>query len=234
MAYLVNQSIGSLCLIASLSTVQGAGAQEMTPEIMQILSENPDPFSEAEVKATMKAYGPDGSGVALLLGGVPLALVGQGLVSNVENIGGATGITADPSGFGFTIGLSGDYLFEFDKFDLTDPAIEALAKVLLLYDQFEGTGIVVEGHTDAKGSEEYNQGLSERRAQAVVNWFVENGIRGEVVASEAFGETVPVAPNTVDGQDNPEGRALNRRVEIRVTTNKRVNALPTVSNPTEN
>ena len=75
----------------------------------------------------------------------------------------------------------------------------------------------IRGHTDAKGSDDYNQGLSERRANAVMAALRERGAAAQASA-RGFGETQPVAPNEVAGKDNPGGRQLNRRVEIFVRT----------------
>jgi OOP family OmpA-OmpF porin len=75
----------------------------------------------------------------------------------------------------------------------------------------------IRGHTDAKGSDAYNQDLSERRAQAVVAALRQRGVAHDASA-RGYGESQPVAPNEVDGKDNPGGRQLNRRVEIFVRT----------------
>jgi outer membrane protein OmpA-like peptidoglycan-associated protein len=74
----------------------------------------------------------------------------------------------------------------------------------------------IEGHTDAKGSDAYNQKLSERRAQSVRQWLVQKeGVDGSKMAPQGFGARKPVAPNNKpDGSDDPEGRQKNRRVEI--------------------
>lgn len=208
-----------------LSFVMTSQVFAETAEVSALLAENPDPFADLDMVDVLAAYGPDGSGVALILGGIPLALSATDLVSDVSDIGGATGIISDPSGFGFTIGLSGDYLFAFDEFALTDDARDVLSKVMALYDEYEGTDIVIEGHTDAKGSDDYNQTLSEQRADVVYQWFVENGVDDNLITAQGFGETQPIAENEIDGQDNPEGRALNRRLDIRMTTAKRVNSV---------
>jgi len=70
----------------------------------------------------------------------------------------------------------------------------------------------VEGHTDAVGSLEANQRLSEQRADTVRNYLVDQGVTGTRISSIGYGETRPKATN-----DTPEGRQLNRRVEIHVT-----------------
>ena len=76
--------------------------------------------------------------------------------------------------------------------------------------------MAIEGHTDGKGKDDYNQKLSERRAQSVRDYFVKDeGLKGLSFSTKGFGKTKPVAPNArEDGSDDPEGRQKNRRVEI--------------------
>jgi len=185
----------------------------------------------------LKHYGEMGSATSLQLGSVPLKISAvtvergkQGLVSSVKSVSGATSITSDPTGFGFSIELSGDYLFEFDKDTLTPKAQEALKSVYTLYQDYEGTFIEVIGHTDSKGANDYNLALSKRRATAVKSWFQNKEIAGSLITTQGLGETKPTAANTKDGKDYPEGRALNRRVEISVRTKKKISHLPTISN----
>ena len=74
-----------------------------------------------------------------------------------------------------------------------------------------------EGHCDSIGTIEDNQKLSERRAHAVYNYFIKKGISADRMKTIGYGETIPKASNTnPDGSDNPEGRAMNRRVELKV------------------
>ena len=114
------------------------------------------------------------------------------------------------------IRLPSDVLFAFGSAELTPAAKQALAAV---DDEIGsgGTGMVtIEGHTDAIGGDADNQGLSERRAAAVRAALEPALGSGFQYSSVGFGETKPVAPNTrPDGSDDPDGRALNRRVEIR-------------------
>jgi len=112
------------------------------------------------------------------------------------------------------ISLSADVLFDFDKADLKPEAKPALEKVAAVLKSFPQARTRIEGHTDGKGDEAYNQKLSERRAESVRKWLAENGA-GAKIATQGFGRKKPVAPNTTkDGKDNPEGRQKNRRVEI--------------------
>ena len=116
------------------------------------------------------------------------------------------------------INLKNDVLFDFDKSNIKPEARATLAKVALIIKKKARGKILIEGHTDSKGSEEYNQRLSERRAEAVKRWLVErHGLKPDRFMVRGWGETRPVAPNTnKDGSDNPAGRALNRRVVITI------------------
>lgn len=121
----------------------------------------------------------------------------------------------------FRIQLSGDILFDFDKWDIRPASEEKLKKV---GEVIAGSGskmVVISGHTDSVGSETYNQELSEKRAASVKKWLVKNtNIDEKYIRTIGFGESKPVAPNTNDdGSDNPGGRQKNRRVEIIVKKN---------------
>jgi len=75
--------------------------------------------------------------------------------------------------------------------------------------------IAVDGHTDAAGSPEYNRHLSRERAEAVAHILIAGGVSKERVTVGEYGEAFPIAPNkTLQGKDNPVGRAQNRRVEL--------------------
>jgi outer membrane protein OmpA-like peptidoglycan-associated protein len=114
------------------------------------------------------------------------------------------------------IELAADVLFDFDKADIKPAAQEALKQAAgLIRDKAKGA-VRIEGHTDSKGSDAYNQKLSERRAAAVKTWLAEReGLQGVQFVAQGFGAKRPKVPNTKpDGSDDPEGRQKNRRVEI--------------------
>jgi OOP family OmpA-OmpF porin len=107
--------------------------------------------------------------------------------------------------------------FEFDKADLTPESIPILEHAVKVLNAQPSTLVAVDGHTDAKGSFEYNDKLSYRRAGTVYDYLIAAGIKSERLVFRGFGENVPVAPNeNSDGSDNPEGRAENRRVELNI------------------
>ena len=112
------------------------------------------------------------------------------------------------------IELSSDVLFDFDKSDLRPVAIPSLLKVVTVMQSYPAYLCTIGGHTDGKGGKEYNQKLSERRANSVKTWLVGHGASNQM-NTQGFGDIKPVAPNTKpDGSDDPEGRQKNRRVEI--------------------
>jgi outer membrane protein OmpA-like peptidoglycan-associated protein len=116
------------------------------------------------------------------------------------------------------IDMAADVLFDFDKADLLAKAEETLRKAADVIRQHGGSAVRITGHTDAKGSDTYNQRLSERRADAVKRWLEANGLGGTSFTTAGRGAKEPVAPNAKpDGSDDPEGRARNRRVEIVIT-----------------
>jgi outer membrane protein OmpA-like peptidoglycan-associated protein len=105
--------------------------------------------------------------------------------------------------------LSADYLFDFDKAAINSQYYPYLDDVVVVLNQNSTLRLEVQGHTDSVGPNDYNQGLSERRAQAVHAYFVDKGIPSSRVTSVGFGEERPTASNDTD-----EGRAKNRRVEL--------------------
>jgi outer membrane protein OmpA-like peptidoglycan-associated protein len=100
-------------------------------------------------------------------------------------------------------------LFKTGSFELLPAARERLAKVSGIVLAYPGLHLQVEGHTDSVGSDDYNQQLSEKRAQAVRDYFIQQGISAAAIEARGFGKTQPIASN-----ETPEGRQQNRRVEL--------------------
>ncbi len=115
------------------------------------------------------------------------------------------------------IELAAHVLFDFDKSTIKPEAASALHNVAeIIKDKGKGRSVRIDGHTDSKGGDAYNQKLSERRAASVKQWLIEKeGLNTIKMSTQGFGAKRPVAPNTKpDGSDDPEGRQRNRRVEI--------------------
>ena len=139
------------------------------------------------------------------------------LVFTVESMGGKVqDLEIKETETEIRIELAADVLFDFDKADLLPKARDTLKQAAsIIRDRAKGN-VRIAGHTDAKGDANYNQKLSERRANAVRDWFVtKEGLQNVKFTTEGFGKLQPVAPNTKpDGSDDPAGRQKNRRVEI--------------------
>ena len=108
------------------------------------------------------------------------------------------------------VDLYGIY-FDTAKADLRPESEATLRQVLGVLEADTGLRLVIAGHTDSEGEAAYNQGLSERRARSVVAWLAGQGIDAARLSAEGLGETRPVADNATEA-----GRALNRRVEVRL------------------
>lgn len=116
--------------------------------------------------------------------------------------------------------IGSDVLFDFDKAETRSNA-EPTLKTAAQYLKASRHAARVEGHTDGKGADVYNQDLSEKRAASVRGYLVRQGVESMRLGSAGFGKTRPVAPNMrADGSDDPEGRQKNRRVEIVIDTCK--------------
>ncbi len=101
-------------------------------------------------------------------------------------------------------------LFDFNKADIKPQYYKNLDQVITVLKQNPGMRIEIQGHTDNIGSATYNMKLSLKRAQAVANYLIAHGISANRLTVKGYGFTRPVAPN-----DTPEGRALNRRVQLK-------------------
>jgi OOP family OmpA-OmpF porin len=126
---------------------------------------------------------------------------------------GETGINYIP---GITVRLN--VYYEHNRYRLMPEAETAIDSSLLpLIDLFPNAIIEIGSHTDSTGSDEYNLKLSQRRSESVVRYLVSKGIPEVKLQARGYGESIPVAPNSnPDGSDNPAGRQLNRRTELKI------------------
>jgi outer membrane protein OmpA-like peptidoglycan-associated protein len=107
--------------------------------------------------------------------------------------------------------LTNDILFDFNSAALRFESQQTLRDLATNFQRYPDETVSVEGHTDNIGSPEYNQGLSERRAYSVRDYLVNQGVQPSRVSAIGYGENRPKATN-----NTPEGRQLNRRVEIHI------------------
>ena len=149
------------------------------------------------------------SGTTSLTSGKPVQLVYPGQALTVRD-----------SATELRILLAADVLFDFDKAILRPDAVATLRQAAAKIRTARPRGAIrIEGYTDSKGADALNLRLSQKRAEAVETWLIQNaGMSVSAFVPKGFGAARPVAPNRKpDGQDNPAGRQLNRRVEIVVT-----------------
>lgn len=111
---------------------------------------------------------------------------------------------------------SGVY-FDTNKYDVNADSQETLNKLVSVFKEYPDTNILVVGHTDSVGADEYNMTLSKNRAYAVTNYLMEKGINQLRLTTNWFGETRPMHDNTTT-----EGRAKNRRVNIAILPNQKM------------
>lgn len=122
------------------------------------------------------------------------------------------------------IRFNSELLFEFNSAELTGSAMETLGRVADFIRQAVDLQVTVEGHTDSIASAEYNQELSEQRAQAVAQWFIDTAaISRDSIQVRGYGETRPLVPHTSETLEKSiraERERLNRRVDIRIEGKK--------------
>mgnify|MGYP000312532884 CR=1 FL=1 len=109
------------------------------------------------------------------------------------------------------VSFDGDILFSVDSSVLSEASKQDLDEFAWVMNEYPKTAILIQGHTDSTGSEEYNQRLSERRAEAVEHYMIWNDVDASRMEAIGYGELHPVADNST-----PQGRQLNRRVDILV------------------
>ena len=116
-----------------------------------------------------------------------------------------------------TVVVMNNIYFEFNQASIVIESYQYIdAEILGMLTRYPTMVIEISGHTDEKGTDEYNMKLSEARANAVKAYLVAKGVAPERMETKGYGETKPIAPNSIDGIDNPEGRKQNRRTEFKV------------------
>lgn len=108
--------------------------------------------------------------------------------------------------------------YEFDKSNILESSKIAIdTTVLKLMEANPDVIVEIQSHTDSKGSDQYNEKLSQKRAESVVSYLISKGINSIRLKAKGYGESKPIAPNDKpDGSDNPDGRALNRRTDFKI------------------
>ena len=122
-----------------------------------------------------------------------------------------TGVSVTRVGDNITLNMPSSITFALNSSDLNAQFYNALGGVAMVLKEYNKTVIEVAGHTDSTGSDQYNQQLSQRRAQSVAGYLSGQGIDGQRLLTVGAGESYPIASN-----DTEAGRAQNRRVEMTI------------------
>ncbi|HEU4654027.1 MAG TPA: OmpA family protein [Steroidobacteraceae bacterium] len=122
-----------------------------------------------------------------------------------------TGVSVTRVGDNITLNMPSSITFALNSSDLNAQFYSALDGVAMVLKEYDKTVIEVAGHTDSSGSDQYNQALSERRAQAVASYLASHGVKQQRLMTVGAGESHPIASN-----DTEQGRAANRRVELTI------------------
>lgn len=165
-----------------------------------------------------KSTGNTAAGVIIgsAIGGTAGAVIGDYMDRQAEEIAEEVeGAEVARVGEGILITFDSGLLFGFDSYALTATTKENLREMAGILNKYPDTDITVDGHTDSKGSEEYNQTLSERRAASVADYLTAQGVSRSRITTHGYGEMKPVATNETDA-----GRAQNRRVEVAIVANE--------------
>lgn len=159
-----------------------------------------------------------GAIIGATVGGAAGAVIGRKMDKQAEEMEKVLGdAEVRREGEGIVINFKEKVLFSFNSADLGSNAQGNLDKLANILKKYPDTNIEVIGHTDSRGSDDYNQGLSERRANSVVTFLRSQNINTSRLKAKGMGESDPVATNDTD-----EGRAQNRRVEFVITADEKM------------
>lgn len=157
-----------------------------------------------------------GAIIGAVIGGTAGAIIGTQMDKQAEELEEVLDdATVERVGEGIKITMDSAILFDFNSADLRAPSTESLARLAESLLEYPNTDLVVVGHTDGSGSSEYNQKLSERRAESAASILLRNGVVVDRILVSGLGESDPIESN-----DTAVGRQANRRVEIAIFANE--------------
>lgn len=164
-----------------------------------------------------KATGNTAAGtiIGAVVGGAAGAIIGDYMDRQAREMEqDLEGARIERIGEGIKITFGGGILFDFDRADVRPDAQAELTKLGRILNKYDDTNIMIEGHTDAVGADEYNMDLSVRRASSVGTYLAAQNVARDRLSAVGFGELRPIASNDTD-----DGRQQNRRVEVAIWAN---------------
>lgn len=162
-----------------------------------------------------------GAIIGATVGGAAGALIGRQMDKQAEELKrDLEGADVERVGEGIKITFNSGLLFDFDSYKLKSTTEDNLKELAQTLNKYEDTNILIEGHTDNAGSDQYNMTLSNERADQVKDYLEAQGVKGSRITTEGYGETQPIASN-----ESEAGRQQNRRVEVAIYANKKMKRL---------
>jgi outer membrane protein OmpA-like peptidoglycan-associated protein len=153
-----------------------------------------------------------GAILGAVVGGTAGAIIGHQMDQQAKEIEqNIPGAKVTRIGEGIAVTFESGLLFDFDSDRIKPTAAANLRTLAQSFEKYPNTNILIVGHTDATGSDSYNQGLSQRRASTARSYLATQGVNRDRLESAGRGESEPIATNDTDA-----GRAANRRVEIAI------------------
>ncbi|MHB1095508.1 MAG: OmpA family protein [Gemmatimonadaceae bacterium] len=163
-----------------------------------------------------------GAIIGAAVGGIAGGIIGHQMDQQAKEIQqNIPGATVQRVGEGIAVTFASSMLYDFDSDVVLSNAATNLRNLAASLGKFPNTDILIVGHTDATGSADYNQGLSQRRATAAANYLIAQGVGATRVRTAGRGEMEPIATN-----DTELGRQTNRRVEIAIVANEATRKAP--------
>jgi outer membrane protein OmpA-like peptidoglycan-associated protein len=152
-----------------------------------------------------------GAGIGALAGGGVGYYMDQQEKQLREQLRG-TGVSVTRVGDNIILNMPGNITFATNSSDINANFYSTLNSVALVLKKYDKTVVEVTGHTDSQGSDEYNMGLSQRRANSVATYLISQGLMSQRFVVQGMGKTQPIASN-----NTADGRQANRRVEIKLS-----------------
>lgn len=154
-----------------------------------------------------------GAIIGATVGGASGALIGRNMDKQAAELkADLAGATVERIGEGIKITFDSGLMFGFDSYQLSSTTTSNLSNLASTLNKYEDTDILIEGHTDKKGSEEYNMELSKQRSSSVATYLEQLNVKSSRITTQGYGEVQPISE--IDEQ--------NRRVEVAIFANKKM------------
>lgn len=156
-----------------------------------------------------------GAIIGATVGGATGAIIGRQMDKQAKEISNIPGAEVKRVGEGINVTFESGVLFPVDQATISESAQTKIKQLADIFSKYPDSYILIEGHTDASGSEQHNMELSERRAKAVAANLQSQNVSSTRIKTAWYGESQPKVPN-----DSPEHKAQNRRVEFAIYANE--------------